>query len=238
MRKKPYLLLDAGGTLIFPNFELVKSLLSSKGIEREIKSVFMEFSRVSYKIDESLRDKKTPYSGADFIRKWMFNLNVPQNVCEELARAILEEDRKNGIWNYTFEYVKRGLELLKDKGYSMSVISNSDGRVEKLLEMASLRNYFDKVYDSKIVGVEKPSAGIYELALKELSIKTNEALYVGDMFYIDVLGANSCGIAAVHLDPFGNYEKWDGARIKDVGELPNFLENLDLNDNRLFPLSK
>ncbi len=235
LKSRPYLLFDAGGTLIFPKFDWILSLISKKGIEVSISEVFKKFSQMYYKIDEALKEKRTPYDGFDIVKEWLASLNLPESILNELVSKIIEEDEKNGLWTYTFDGIKIALEIMKKNGYHMSVISNSDGRVEKMLETAGLREYFDRVYDSYLVGVSKPDKGIFELALKELSLKPQDALFVGDMFYIDVLGANSCDIPALHIDPFGYYEKWEGARIKGVKELPNLLERIDMKDKSFFP---
>ncbi len=236
MKSRPYLLFDAGGTLIFPKFDWISSLISKKGIRISIFEIFKKFSQVYYKIDKALKEKRTPYDGFDLVKEWLSSLNLPKSILNELVLKIIEEDEKNGLWTYTFDKVKGAVEILKKNGYRMSVISNSDGRVEKMLEAVGLRKYFDKVYDSYLVGISKPDKGIFELALKELSLKPQDALFVGDMFYIDVLGANSCDIPAVHLDPFNYYQSWEGAaRIRGVEDLPKLLEKIDMKDKSFFP---
>ena len=83
------------------------------------------------------------------------------------------------------------------------MVSNSDGRVAEALEAAGLRAYFDVVVDSALVGVEKPDPAIFRAALDVLGVPPEEALYVGDLYEVDVLGANAAGIPAVLLVPPG-----------------------------------
>ena len=40
--------------------------------------------------------------------------------------------------------------------------------------------------DSYIVGVEKPHQKIFELALEALELQPSEAIYIGDIFFIDI----------------------------------------------------
>jgi HAD superfamily hydrolase (TIGR01662 family) len=238
LQKKPYLLLDAGGTVLFPKFNWIASILSSKGFEVDPIKIFKEFSYLNYQIDDTLRKgKNNPWNNEWFLKTLVSRLSIPEKIAEEVSSLVIKEEIENGLWASTFDGVKNALKSLKNEGYSMSIVSNSDGRVEKMIKDVGLREYFDKVYDSYIVGYSKPAKEIYELALKELSLDAQDALFVGDMFYIDVLGANSCGIAAVHLDPFGYYQNWKGARIKGVEELPNLLNDASLNDERFFPFS-
>ena len=111
----------------------------------------------------------------------------------------------------------------------MAVVSNSDGRVDQILQELDLRKYFELVIDSFVVGVEKPDARIFEIALKQLIWDPEVTIYIGDIFYIDIWGANQAGLGAIHLDRMGLYKDWEGIHIPSVKELPDLLINLDRN---------
>lgn len=91
------------------------------------------------------------------------------------------------------------LKELKNHGFKMGVISNSDERVGKfkrflrkehihsfntvkVIENLKLDTYFDFVIASSLVGYEKPNKAIYEQALKLAGngVHAEEALHVGD----------------------------------------------------------
>ena len=55
------------------------------------------------------------------------------------------------------------LRKLKKRGLVLGVISNSDGRVRRLLKKFNLLDYFSVVIDSSIAGVEKPDKNIFHL---------------------------------------------------------------------------
>jgi putative hydrolase of the HAD superfamily len=57
------------------------------------------------------------------------------------------------------------------------------------------------VLDSALVGVEKPDPAIFRAALTALGVAAEEALYVGDLYEVDVVGARAAGIEAVLLLP-------------------------------------
>ena len=141
------------------------------------------------------------------------------------AAAVAEARHKQrNLWEFTFPWVVETHEQLRDEGYRLSVVSNADGRVEEELRNLEMRDYFERVYDSEVVGVEKPQPGIYELALADLGLQPEEAVFVGDMFHIDIWGANRVGIPGLHLDPLGLYEEWPGAHIQDLRQLPSWLK--------------
>ena len=47
--------------------------------------------------------------------------------------------------------------------------------------------------DSALVGVEKPDPAIFRAALEALGVAPEEALYVGDLYEVDVVGARAAG---------------------------------------------
>jgi putative hydrolase of the HAD superfamily len=91
------------------------------------------------------------------------------------------------------------LARLKSAGLLLGVVSNSEGRVAEALEAAELRQYFDVVIDSGLIGIEKPDPRIFHAALEALGVGADEALYVGDLYDVDVVGARAAGIEAVLL---------------------------------------
>ena len=91
--------------------------------------------------------------------------------------------------------------LLSAAGLRLGVVSNSDGRVEEALAAAGIRDRFDVILDSALVGVEKPDPAIFRAALAALGVAPEEALYVGDLYDVDVVGARAAGIEGVLLVP-------------------------------------
>jgi FMN phosphatase YigB (HAD superfamily) len=72
--------------------------------------------------------------------------------------------------------------------------------------------------------VEKPDPAIFALALERLGAPPDTAMYVGDVFSIDVLGARRAGLDAVLIDTLGRYPgAVDCARISRLADLLDLL---------------
>jgi putative hydrolase of the HAD superfamily len=97
-----------------------------------------------------------------------------------------------------------------------------------------MQDYFDVALDA-LDGVSKPQPGIYHRALKALSLRAEECLFIGNVFFMDVWGANRVGMPGLHLDPYNLYQGWDGARLRDVSQLPAWLEGYAANPVRRVP---
>lgn len=235
---KPYLLFDAGGTIIFPNVEYLSNTMNEHGIDMDENHVFKKTCEVGYLVDVQLSKSDGLMWSEGFLPTFLEMMLKGAVNSKETLNSIIDkvvsEDKKKSLWTYTFDWVKETLVELKNEGYEMSVISNSDGRVESILEEVGLRDFMDKVYDSHLVGVSKPDKRIFTQALGELALSPAESIYIGDMFHIDILGANRAGIPAIHLDPFSLYSEWKGFRIASVKDLPQVLKK-DLKTKELFP---
>jgi len=72
------------------------------------------------------------------------------------------------------------------------------------------------------VGFEKPDTRIFEEGLRRLGLPGPDALYVGDLFPVDVVGARRAGMQALLLDPSESLDL-PVHRIRSVGELPAWL---------------
>jgi len=223
MSAKPYLLLDAGGTLVFMDQDYLSRLADAHGFQVEARRFYDEYFRLVHRFDMHVRTHRRlpPKRPKPYLQTLFEWVGMPEQAAERAAQVAEIKHKEQNLWTFTFPWIVETLEQLKGQGYRMSVISNADGRVEQQLRDLGMGSYFDRIYDSAVVGVQKPEPGIYELALKDLGLRPEEALFVGDMFYVDIWRA---GIPGLHLDPLGLYEGWPGARIQDLRQLPDWLK--------------
>ena len=130
------------------------------------------------------------------------------------------------LWSHILPGTEKALATIQAMGFPMHVIGNADGLLEQRLSKANLRNYFGVVIDSHIVQIEKPNPRIFKIALKATNFKPHEALYVGDVYEVDIVGARSAGMQAVLVDPFSDYEDIDCERIPDLLSLTKKMQSL------------
>jgi putative hydrolase of the HAD superfamily len=92
------------------------------------------------------------------------------------------------------------LELLRRDGVALGVISNFDHRLYRILDGLGLRRHFESITLSSETGWAKPHPQLFEAALHTHGVTAAEALHVGDSDHHDIGGAQSLGIATVHVD--------------------------------------
>jgi putative hydrolase of the HAD superfamily len=89
------------------------------------------------------------------------------------------------------------LRELKKIGKLLGLVSNADVNEVTGWQDSPLKAYFDSVVFSCRAGYIKPEKEIYEIALKELKIAPEDALYVGDGGSDELAGAKKIGMHTV-----------------------------------------
>ena len=87
-----------------------------------------------------------------------------------------------------------------------------------------LAPYLDLVITSQEIGFEKPHSPIFLAALERTGVKASEAMYVGDHYSIDVVGARGVGMEGVLLDRYDLFGQiTDCPRINTLVEVVKHL---------------
>jgi putative hydrolase of the HAD superfamily len=137
---------------------------------------------------------------------------------------LVERFKDIQFWSRVLPETAPYLEALHTRGYYLGVISNSIGTMEEQLRRVDLARYFHTVLDSAIVGVEKPHAAIFHLALARAGMEASEAAFVGDIHSTDVGGARGAGLLGVLMDRVGAYTDPDCPRIISLPQLEHVLK--------------
>lgn len=121
-----------------------------------------------------------------------------KSIAEKAAEAYIE-----GAYGYRPRVVpgtNQLLEYVKKAGIKTAVVSNthfSARAVAKILENVGLLQYIDYIVSSADVGIMKPNPRIFNIALKALNSKPEDAMHLGDSCTRDVLGAYLAGVSAI-----------------------------------------
>lgn len=97
------------------------------------------------------------------------------------------------------------LSTLRDRGYRLGLISNT-GRtpgyaLREVLVRLGLADALEVMVFSNEHGFCKPETTIFEEVRRPLGVRFDEMVFVGDNIYVDVHGAQRCGMRAVHFHP-------------------------------------
>jgi HAD superfamily hydrolase (TIGR01549 family) len=222
MPARRFIYFDVGNTLLFPNRTRIleplrkygpgPSLVQWHAVECKIKPAFDQAVAENSKIDHSFWRK--------FYTQLFSDLGIAEQ--EALHNALLQNTHLSANWDQIRPGTDEMLQRIGEK-YSLSIISNADGKIDDVLRRCGIVGHFNSITDSGIVGHEKPHPVIFAEALKKMQAPAAESLYVGDIYSIDYLGARNAGMDAVLFDVCGAYRDRGLPRVESLEELESWL---------------
>jgi putative hydrolase of the HAD superfamily len=206
--------LDAGGVIVFPNWQRVSDGLARYGVS-------VSADRLAAADPHARRALDVPEIIArdnDHTRGWTyFNLvlehaDVPLSAATDAALTELRTYHGNtNLWELVPDEVRPALARLKSR-YRVVVVSNANGTLHAAFERLGLAPLVDLVLDSKIAGVEKPDPRLFQLALARAGARPDTTIHAGDIYHVDVVGARAAGIQAALIDAADLYPDADCPR--------------------------
>lgn len=129
----------------------------------------------------------------------------------ELAWKTYEEMLGNQYY-----FVEGALELLENLygNYRLYIVSNGTASVQdRRIATAGLEKYFEKIFISQKIGVNKPDVRFFQTCFKEISdFRIEETIIIGDSLSSDIQGGIHAGIKTCWYNP-KNLEKPKSMRI-------------------------
>jgi len=104
---------------------------------------------------------------------------------------------KKNLFPYTIEI----LEYLKNKDYTMHLITNGFESVQfKKIKNSNLADYFTEVITSEASNSLKPNKEIFEYALKVSNAQLETSIMIGDNESADIQGAINAGMDSIFVN--------------------------------------
>jgi HAD superfamily hydrolase (TIGR01549 family) len=213
---------DAGGTLIHLDSSRIRDLLCDElrieiSLDGFPRAQSLAMSRVAELVAAGAGS--TEELKREFYSTLLPVVGVPEDKLAAAVECVLKLAQSEMLWRTAEDTIGSTLAQLKERGLILGVVSNSDGRIENAFEQAGLASYFDFFIDSFDVGVEKPDPGIFRLATERACVAAHEAAYVGDLYWVDVVGARGAGLLPILYDPFGLNRHAHCLSIRSMSEL-------------------
>lgn len=221
MAKRRYIFFDVGNTLLFPNRARILAPLSEdkqatlhawQALERRTKKEFDQ-GLIGGQIDHGFW--------------WTFHTHLLNEISafdEALRDELVVNTQNSSNWDQILPGTREALDRIREE-YGIAVISNSDGRINLVLQRCGICDCFACITDSGNVGHEKPHPAIFAAALREMKADPAESLYVGDVYSVDYIGARNAGMQAVLFDVAGAYREQEHPRVESLAELERWLQN-------------
>jgi len=221
------LFLDVGNTLVSMDFEWIQYELKRHGMVYSVETIQRAEAVARIIVSDELNRLKSTETEDAFRFYFIATLKniLPssnteetdlESLCSKLLPVIKKRNQTQRLWSRVLPGVPEALDRLQTAGLKLVAVSNADGTVEKSLTALGLRRYFDAVIDSHVVGFEKPDPRIFFHAIFVSGADPKSTLHAGDIYAVDVVGANAAGIYAVLLDPYGVWNRVDCHKAPDL----------------------
>lgn len=200
------ILFDAGHTLLELDYRRFTEQLIARGHRVDASAVVAAERGARMRLDA---ERATPAgAGRTGEGRYVRYLLDALGIGDEAERRAIAEWRRGfnapiGLCHQADPEAAEALAGARARGWTVGVISNSNGSVARALEIAGLSKHLGFVIDSSVVGVSKPDPRIFALGLEAAGAAPAEAVYVGDSYFVDVIGARRAGLGAVLFDPGG-----------------------------------
>ncbi|MEX2143671.1 MAG: HAD family hydrolase [Anaerolineales bacterium] len=204
-------LFDLGGTLIYfdgnwvdvaeeANRELLQHL-QKQGLPLNAERFLDEFRKRLKEYYLQREMEFIEYTTAHVLRTLLADLGYPGVTPETMAPALKQLYAvSQAHWKLEGDALST-LDALRAAGYRLAVVSNAsdDADVQRLVDNAGIRGYFDLVLSSAACGTRKPNPRIFQIALQHWELTPGEAVMVGDTLGADILGARNAGIYSIWI---------------------------------------
>jgi putative hydrolase of the HAD superfamily len=214
--------LDAGGVLVFPNFERISDVFARHGIHVSPDALRAAdpYGRFAVDTADCVAATNDADRGSMYFRIMFERAGVPPDAP---IRDVLDElwsyHTAHNLWEYVPHEVPPALERLAASGVPLAVGSNANGIIHRVFERAGLRRFFSVICDSHLEGVEKPDRRFFDILVARAGGRPETTLHVGDLYHVDVAGARAAGLQAMLFDAHDLYAAYDVERVKTLDEL-------------------
>jgi putative hydrolase of the HAD superfamily len=212
-------LLDAGGVLVLPDPDRIRTLLGPLGASPDD-----ETCRHAHYAGMRALDRLGTVDWLQVDRVVARTAGVPEDRIEE-ALGSIESLYLVERW-VPAPGAAEAMLALEAAGLKLAIVSNATGTMEQMLREHQICGLEEGpmakvavVIDSHVVGIEKPDPRIFALALSALDLAADRCVYVGDTVHFDVIGARNAGILPLHFDPFGLCPDDDHEHLADLADL-------------------
>ena len=209
------LLCDAGGVLLLPDGEILRSLVGPFGLAPSDP----EITRAHF-VSMSALDRAGHTSYSVGHRAFARAIGSPAVHLDGVANAVAAIYTRHPL--VPIPGAAESLERLAEAGVVLGVVSNASGTMADQLaghQICSVDGGSTEVavvVDSEVVGIAKPDPAIFQIALDAIDVPRDRCWYIGDSVHFDVQGAASAGLPCVHIDPYDLCEREDHPHVSSL----------------------
>ena len=204
-------LVDAGFTLVTFDGDRMAALIRADGLELSGRAINATERQIRAEKHPTWAFRpgggplRTAPEGPAFFGAMIRHAGAREDRIVAAASRLWKHHLAENLFSRLYFGVPTALWCLRAAGIRLAVVSNSEGTITPLFERIGLAPFFELIVDSWTTKIAKPDPRIFRHVLDCLGVRPDQAVMVGDSLKADVEGAQSVGIPAALLDPYGFY---------------------------------
>lgn len=127
-----------------------------------------------------------------------------------------------------------GAVALLDKLYGkhkLYIITNGIAKTQHgRIDGTDTRKYYEKIYISTEMGVQKPDKAFFDIVLSESGLDKKRSIVIGDSEKSDIMGAHNAGLKSIFISFTGEKSTFADYNVSSYDELLEYIDKLDLED--------
>jgi epoxide hydrolase-like predicted phosphatase len=177
--------IDLGGVIVRTEYQAPRQHLAER--------LGMEYEELVKKVFESETSRQASIGQISEDEHWaavIHSLHLPESQTQAVREAFFAGD----IVDYALLDFLRGLR----RSCKVGLISNAWSGLRPWIVSRGFEDAFDAMTISAEIGVMKPDARIFQIALEKLGVSPSESVFLDD-FPENVTGARAVGMQAIHF---------------------------------------
>jgi len=167
------------------------------------------------------KEKSAAYSEYGLISLRGAGLEVSRDIATQILMKVFHDGLKFELYDDALPTLKH----LKERHLILGLISNVGQEAASIYQNLGLQPYLDFQITSFEAGHDKPDPEIFLTALEKAQVKAEEAMYVGDQYDLDIIGARGVGMKAVLIDRNDSFSNvTDCPRIHSLTEIVEYIQ--------------
>lgn len=176
---------DLGGVILRTEYQAPRQQLAER--------LGMEYDDLDRIVFDSETGRQAAIGAITALQHWESVLKRLKRPHEEMA-SIRDEFFAGDIVDRELLVFLRSLRGT----FITGLISNAWSDLREYLVREKIDDAFDHIVISAEVGVAKPEAKIFQIALEQAGVSPNEAVFVDD-FYVNIEGCEQVGMKGIHF---------------------------------------
>lgn len=180
--------------------------LQSSGVALDREGLATAFRQENERYQRQRQIDHMEQTTAFVLRQVLQAQGIPEPPAEVLRRALRQMYAVSEARWQRVSGAEDVLRALRRQGFRLGLLSNAGDaeNVDRLIDQAELRAFFDPIVVSAAIGIRKPDRRAFEPILEAWRVHPSEIVMVGDTLGEDILGAQRCGLHQIWVRAFAD----------------------------------